>query len=270
VKLHPDNDAIFEYYSPKEHTDYKGLISVPHSGMMVPQEFKHWLVDDPLIHQCDIDFKVNKLINIERLNESGIGVLVSNISRACVDLNRAGHNSVLTWKNNTKGERIVFEEPPAKLYAEFQKKYWAPYYEVLKNTIKELEPRKKQLVSFIDLHSMPSTPTDYHMQQYPGQDTHRPDFCISDLNETSCEANYIFYIQNHLSIKGHEVKINNPYYGGHVSQYCSQFNSNVVQIEVNRSIYMDEKKQELIPDKVKILKKDLTEVLIGLFTQFNS
>lgn len=270
IQEFPNQTAVFNYYSPIKYSNYKGLISVPHSGMDVPSEFSNWIVDDPKIYQCDVDYRVDKLINIEQLNENGIGVLVANVSRACVDLNRSPNTSVLNWKSNTKGERIVFEQPSSELLDEYRIKFYEPYYEMLKSILKELSHNKKKLASFIDLHSMPSTPTAYHMRQYPGQETVRPDFCLSDLNETSCEANYIFYLSNHLSIKGHDVKINNPYYGGHVTQYASKFDTNAVQIEVNRSIYMNESIQETTPDKVKIIKKDLTEVLIGLFNHFDS
>lgn len=270
MDLKPIQSVVFDYYSPFDFNNYKGLVSIPHSGLEIPKEFEPYLIDDPVVYQCDVDYRVDKLVNIEKLNEHGIGVLVSNISRACVDLNRAPNISVLNWKSNTKGQKVVIKEPSLEIINDLKQKYYDPYYEMLKSIIKELENRKKRLVSFIDLHSMPSTPTEYHMKQYPGQDTARPDFCLSDLNETSCEAAFIFYIQNHLSIKNHEVKINNPYYGGHVTQFTSQFNTNAVQIEINRSIYMDENKQELIPDKVKIIKKDVSDVLIGLFDHFDS
>jgi N-formylglutamate amidohydrolase len=69
---------------------------------------------------------------------------------------------------------------------------------------------------------------------------------------------------------GHESSLNDPYVGGFVTEYVDQFRTNNIQIEINRSIYMDETSKELLPLKVEKLKPLLTDVLIKGFETFDS
>ena len=103
---------IFNYYAPKNN--YIGILSIPHSGEHIPQEFKEFLISNQSDLDCDLDYKVDELVDIDTLTNNGIAVIVSNIHRACVDLNRAEDKSVLNWKKNSKGIQIVTSEPSSK------------------------------------------------------------------------------------------------------------------------------------------------------------
>lgn len=266
---HPQKSPLFDYYAPMGPS-YRGLLSIPHSGEDIPEDFKHFLSGQEKAYKEDVDYKVNELVDIEALQKAGVAVLVSHVHRVCVDLNRAEHNCVLFWKENTKGERLVIQDPSPEDVERFIEIYHRPYYELLKASIQELEKRKKDFVSMIDLHSMPSRPTDYHMKQNPHQKLHRPDFCLSDRKGKTCVPEFIHFFQRELDLKGHEASLNDPYVGGFVTEYVDQFRTNNIQIEINRSIYMDEVKKELIPEKVNSLKPILTEVLISGFEKFDS
>ena len=122
----------------------------------------------------------------------------------------------------------------------------------------------------IDLHSMPSRPTEYHMKQNPNQKLHRPHFCISDRRGKTCAPEFIKFFHDALTQKGHECSFNDPYIGGYVTEYVDQFRTNNIQIEINRAIYMDESKKILLSDKVEALKPNLTQVLIQGFEKFDS
>lgn len=266
---HPLKTPLFDFYSPLGQT-YRGLLSIPHSGENIPKEFEAFLSGNTACYKEDVDFKVNELIDIRALQEAGVAVLVAHVHRICVDLNRAETNAVLFWKQNTKGEPLVINEPEAHHVQNFIETYHRPYYEILKSAIHDLEKRKTGPVSMIDLHSMPSTPTAYHMKQNPNQKTHRPAFCLSDRRGKTCEPGFISFFQNSLIARGFESTQNDPYVGGFVTEFVDQFRTNNIQIEINRSIYMDEVTKELVPAKVDHLKPQLTDVLIEGFKKFDS
>jgi N-formylglutamate deformylase len=266
---HPTKSPLFDYYAPLG-SHYRGLLSIPHSGENVPSEFLPFLSGDEASYQEDVDFKVNELIDISSLQSAGIAVLVAHVHRICVDLNRAESNCVLFWKENTQGKKLVINDPSDTEVESFIETYHRPYYEVLRTSIKELEKRKKGPVSMVDLHSMPSRPTEYHMKQNPNQKMERADFCVSDRRGKTCTPEFIQFFQQELIKAGHSASINDPYIGGYVTEYVDQFRTNNIQIEINRSIYMNEITKTLVPEKVSRLRSALTATLIKGFEKFDN
>ncbi len=265
----PQKSPLFDYYAPLGNK-YRGLLSIPHSGETIPEVFRPYLSGDELAYREDVDFKVNELVDIEALQKAGVAVLVAHVHRVCVDLNRAEENCVLFWKENTQGKKLVVKDPTKEEAERFIESFHRPYYEILKATLLDLEKRKKGPVSMVDLHSMPSCPTAYHMKQNPNQKMHRPDFCISDRKGLTCSKEFIEFFQRELTTLGHESSLNDPYVGGFVTEYVHRFRTNNIQIEVNRKIYMDEREKKLLPEKVLHLRPILTNTLIKGFEKFDS
>ena len=108
LKLTEQKSSLFTYYPPKN--SYIGLISIPHSGEIIPSEFESFLSTNTAHLMQDLDYKVHELIDIELLQSSGIGVIKSHISRVAIDLNRSRDKTLLTWKNNSQGVKIVLKE----------------------------------------------------------------------------------------------------------------------------------------------------------------
>lgn len=260
---------IFNYFAPK--STFRGILSIPHSGEEVPAEFNDYLTSDRKLIGKDVDFKVHELVNIEKLTEAGIAVIVSNIHRTCIDLNRPSDICVLNWKSNSHGEQLVMKEPTPEVIESLTQKYYAPYYEMIKSMINALYKAQPGVVSLIDLHSMPSTPTKYHLDINPNQKMERPDFCVSDIEGLSCAKEFIDYVCNELKPFSKWVTQNDPYFGGHVTRHihANYQNINNIQIEINRKIYMDEVKRELDMSLVNNLKVNLTESLIKSFNNFS-
>lgn len=268
IMLNIENkENIFTLHPPKNK--YIGILSLPHSGEVLPDEFKQYLSDDWNALMRDVDYKVHELIDIDLLQKAGIAVIKSHIIRTAVDLNRAQDNALLNWKQNSFGEQVVEQEPSDEIAQELTLKYYSPYYEMLKALINDLKSHS-QKPSFIDLHSMPSKPTAYHLKITPNQKMHRPDFCISDVKGISCEKEFIDYVCSQLKETYSEINQNDPYFGGHVTRHVnSQFTEvNNIQIEINRNIYMDEPTKTLDIQKIEKLKPALTDALIKTFETF--
>jgi len=249
---------MFDYYKSNKKTI--GLISIPHSGTHIPDIFKNYIIVDNNKLLIDNDYKVQELIDISYLNNNGIDVLIYNINRVCVDLNRYKNESILFWKKNTQGDVLVIDEPNLITKYKLINLYYKPYYDKINQII-------SNKMCVIDLHSMPSIATDYHLRLNKNQPINRPDFCLSDLNGISCENKFIQIFNNELLKIGFDSKINNPYFGGYLTKYINDnFNVNNIQIEINRKLYMDEKKF-ILKNNIK-LTNILSELISNVFKYF--
>ena len=259
---------IFTYMAPKNQ--FIGVLSIPHSGEEIPVDIAPFLVNDFKHLAQDVDWRVHELVDLEKLTQDGIGVIYSHIIRTAVDLNRSRDLALLNWKKNSKGISIVKEEPDQKLGEVFLGKYYDPYYEMMRTMMEELKNHTK-VPNFIDLHSMPSKAEKYHLEKNPNQKIDRPDFCLSDQHGKTCEKNFIDFMQNQLGQYFSEVTQNDPYVGGHVTQYIGKHypEGNNIQIEISRAVYMNEETKELKTTQVDYLKSHLTDSIIKCFQEFN-
>ena len=66
------------------------------------------------------------------------------------------------------------------------------------------------------------------------------------------------------------VTQNIPYFGGHITRHiqANYPDTQNIQIEISRGIYMDEDKKCLKDDLVKELKPKLTRAIINQFSKF--
>lgn len=259
-----EEGPIFDYYAPEGKL--LGIVSIPHSGEIITQEFVPYLVSDSSALGRDVDTGVHKLVDIELLQKKGIAVLKANIHRVCVDLNRDRDICVLNWESNSHGETLVIKRPSDEEAKLLSQRYHAPYYEMMYALIHELE-KERPIPAFVDLHSMPSAPTQYHLKINPNQARQRPDFCLSDRNGHSCRPEFIQYCQAELARNYSQVTLNDPYIGGNITKHINDKfpKINNIQIEINRALYMNELTRELDDSKSKVLKKHLTAALVKTF-----
>ena len=258
--------SVFDFYPAKKQPI--GVVSIPHSGEIIPSEFEPFLSPDPKARNRDVDYKTKDLIDIEALNQAGIHVLSANIHRICVDLNRSEDLCVFAWKKNSHGEMIV-ETPPSEVQVQrFKDKYYHPYFELLKSVIKSLEGDSKKPIPVIDFHSMPSHPTAYHLSVTPDQPATRPTFCLSNLKGLSSSEDFINNFKDMLETEYQDVSLNYPYYGGYLTQYIDKFHTENFQIEVRRNLYMDEDKRELVADHTKV-RELVSKSIVTLFQKFS-
>lgn len=263
----PPNKPLFSYY-PSLTDKTVAVVSIPHSGEDVPDEFWPYLAAGLDVMREDVDFKVNELIDIEALQKAGIAVIVAHVHRVCVDLNRAPDQSVMFWKQNTKGVPLIIQDPDKAATKNFLRTYYSPFFEIYESILKDIYRQRKSPVPVVDLHSMPSAPTEYHMKQNPHQKTYRASFCVSDQHGKTCKPEYISWFASELKNEHYDVAVNDPYIGGYVTTFVNQFKTENIQIEIKRSIYMNEDTKMLVDEKVNLLKPHLTQTLIQGLLRF--
>lgn len=246
------SDQVYDFF---KSPGAKVFLSIPHAGEAIPESFVNYLTAQSSDRDLDLDFRVHELVDIPKLQQAAVSVLRARIHRVCVDLNRARKAAVLNWSHNTKGAPLLRETPSAETREEWAMTYYDPYYQKMREELSEG-------VAFIDLHSMPSRPTSYHLQKTPLQDKNRPDFCVSNLNGQSSSLARIQFITQELEAAGYHVLKNDPYIGGNLTQTAASWGVQAIQIETKRSLYMDEKTQSLKKTACEKLKEILTRIFI--------
>jgi len=117
---------------------------------------------------------------------------------------------------------------------------WRPYHRALAGLIEETKNRFGRCV-LIDCHSMPSAhggagSTGAASEQQPA------DIVLGDAFGTSCRSDLVGWVESKLQKQGYVVKRNVPYAGGYVTRHYGKpsLGVDVLQLEIARSLYMDE------------------------------
>ena len=228
------------------------MVEAPHAGLAIPPELANEIsVTDREIRR-DADIFVDELY--ARAPTFGAAYLAAKCSRYVVDLNRAADDVDLTtvpdhpaprgaqprgviWRMTTDG-RPVLEKPLT--YARLRERlvrYHAPYHDALKNTLDLLRDRFGYVV-LIAAHSMPSVGRAGHTD--PG--TRRADIVPGTLGRTSSDPRVIDLVDAHFRAAGLSVRHDDPYKGGYTTQHYGRPREHVhvVQIEINRAVYVNE------------------------------
>ncbi|MDC0247190.1 N-formylglutamate amidohydrolase [OCS116 cluster bacterium] len=282
--INDNKDDYFLLLKPKKNEIKKPLIiTSPHSGL---------LLNDYLFKQRDFnnahfdsmqDMHINKLS--KGLENNGFTVLQSNISRLVIDLNRdikeinpsnidgapLGINYNLSDKvnggiglipdTNSNGIKIYKEK---LLWSDVKYRinnYYLPWHSMLKV---ELENIKKEFGRgfILDLHSMPS---ETFLKNKLA------DFVIGNNFDKSSYRYPMTLLSKIIESYGYSVSYNDPYSGGHITKTYSSLDKNIqcMQIEIKKSLYMDEK-NFLVKDDFDTFSSNLKDIIKEFFVEFDS
>lgn len=270
---------IFDEFNTKDF-QYPIVLSSPHSGCDFPQEFLQNSCRSESELRSSEDSFVNDII-IDASN-AGIPMISMNIPRTFVDVNRdkieiddtmyfdkAPSPDTVGSRRCRVGlgviHRIVAQNKPIYdgliSYEEAQEriKYvYEPYHKRLKQLIDKCQ-KKFGFCLLVDCHSMPSKICNIMNESKPVE------FCISNLFDESCPAPISAFIGEQLSQKGYRVEFNRPYAGAFITfNYCQpRKNIHTLQLEINRSLYMDENVYKKNND-FQSVSKCVSESLIAL------
>lgn len=240
-------------------SDLPLLISCPHSGEQIPLE-ANWLQNiDPITLLRDVDRFVDTFYR-PIAKKIGVPFIYSPWSRYAMDLNRlvidvdadsvqnstnkaGSFSSGLHWVKTSTGEVLMKKPISQKLHVILVQSYYEPFHQALKAQFEHFKLQGHKRVFHIDVHSMPSLGTSIHRD--PG-DT-RAEIVISDQDGKSCDPKFRDLVVASYEQAGFEIKTNWPYKGGRITQtYGNPFKGrHSIQVEMNRSIYMNEETKEL-------------------------
>jgi len=236
------------------------VFNSPHSGRTYPSTFLAASKLDPHTLRRSEDTFVEELFGF--VTDLGAPLLHAHFPRAYLDVNREPYEldpvlfrDGLPHYANTQSVRVVgglgtiarlvsesdeiYREPLAVEAAlERINRLYTPYHDTLAALLLEAK-REFGLAVLIDCHSMPSNPV---AEGGAG----RPDFVLGDRFGTSCSGELTRLAAKHLDALGYAVTLNKPYAGGYITEHYGRPHKaqHVLQIEINRSLYMDEARFE--------------------------
>ena len=146
---------------------------------------------------------------------------------------------------------------------------YRPYHQALAALIARAHARFGFCI-LIDCHSMPSA----GLPVTAVGDPRTIDMVLGDRSGVSCAPAVTDAVDAFLTERGHRVTRNNPYAGGFTTQHYGDpaAGTHVLQVEINRALYMDEVTLERGPG-FAALKNDLNGLmarLVALATAFGA
>jgi N-formylglutamate amidohydrolase len=242
------------------------FVTIPHSGEKVP-DFCHWLQGLPEeTLMCDVDRYVDRLYE-PTLQSLKIPFIKTEWHRYAADLNRipedvdstsvignttkAGtHNRGFHWVVTTTGIPLMKEPMPLDQHQNLVQLIYEPFHQQVRSQFQNFEAQGAKQVFHIDAHSMPSMGTKMHKD--PGE--RRADIVVSDCLGKSSRSDFVDLVIAAYVRAGFKVGYNWPYVGGRVSEQYGKPNigHHTVQVEMNRSLYMDEVSKKFKPEEAQI------------------
>jgi N-formylglutamate amidohydrolase len=258
--MHPPCDfelePAFEILRPRE-LQGPVVFNSPHSGSVYPARFLELTCLDPLTLRRSEDAFVDELFMAAL--EHGAPLMRAHFPRAFVDVNREPYEldprmfeGRLPPHANTRSLRVagglgtiprvvadsrnIYAQrlPVAEALARIEHLY-RPYHATLRQLLHEVQGQFGVAV-LIDCHSMPSG--NLARSAAP-----RADIVLGDRYGTSCDLALTAFADHVLTHMGYRVMRNRPYAGGFITEHYGrpQTGFHALQIEINRSLYMDER-----------------------------
>jgi N-formylglutamate amidohydrolase len=252
-------DPPFDILEPAEWTAPL-VFNSPHSGRVYPRDFLSTARLDLSILRRSEDSFVDELVT--GVVGRGVPLMRAHFPRCYVDVNREPYEldprmfeGRLPSFANTRSMRVAGGlGTVARVVGDAQEIYdrrlpvddalrrietlYKPYHRALRRLVTSVH-REFGAVVLVDCHSMPST---------AGAKDERPraDVVIGDRYGTSCVTTVADTIERTLRGLGYLVSRNKPYAGGFITEHygnpAAGFHS--IQLEVNRALYMDERRFE--------------------------
>jgi N-formylglutamate amidohydrolase len=239
------------------------IFNSPHSGSAYPDAFLNASrIDLPTLRRSEDSF-MDELIG--GLGGLGFAVVRVHFPRSYVDVNREPYEldprmfaGRLPSFANTRSmrvagglgtiprvvgdgqeiyrERLMVDDALARIETLYK-----PYHRALRRLINRVHQTFGAVV-LVDCHSMPSIGVSR-------DEPRRPDVVIGDRYGTSCAPLLPDTVEETMSRLGYSVGRNKPYAGGFITEHYGNPASglHVVQLELNRAVYMDERRREKGP-----------------------
>jgi len=133
-------------------------------------------------------------------------------------------------------ERLSVDEALSRIETLYK-----PYHRALRRLINKVHQAFGTVV-VVDCHSMPSIGVSR-------DEPRRPDMVIGDRYGTSCAPLLPDVVEEAMTGLGYSVGRNKPYAGGFITEHYGNPASGLhaIQLELNRAIYMDERRREKGP-----------------------
>ena len=255
------------------------VLDSPHSGEAYPDDFDH-APPRALVRQAE-DTHVARLWRAAPA--LGATLIEARFPRAYIDANRSladidpdlladpwpeplspsrktQQGIGLVWRLARGGVPLYSRKLASSEVRSRIDRYWRPYHDALTTT---LDARHHEFggVWHLNCHSMPAVGDA--LSDDPGHE--RADFVLGDRDGTTCEPEFTQRIAASVREMGYSVALNDPYKGVELVRKHGRpaENRHSLQIELKRTLYMDEQTLEPNAGYVR-LERDLARLLATL------
>lgn len=244
------------------------LVSLPHVGTIIPDEFKARFCDRALAVD-DTDWHLERLYDF--VLDRGASLIYSQISRYVMDLNRPPSNEPMyPGANNTElcptrsfsGDRLYRDglEPDNVEIARRRTLFWQPYHDALATELERLKLKFGYALLF-DGHSIRSVLP----WLFPGK---LPDLNLGTADGSSCAGSLERRLEQVLQNHNHYTHvINGRFKGGYITRHYGRPAQAIhaVQLEMCWSLYMEESSPyEVDPARAQLLRPVLMHLVDSL------
>ena len=233
------------------------VFASPHSGSVYPPDMMRKTILSALMVRSSEDAFVDQFF--DTAPQHGAAFIKATVSRAYIDLNRSpdeldpaliegvrkqGHNPrvasglgviprvVANGRAIYRG-KLGFSEAKDRL-----EHYWHPYHKALQGVLDAAMRYHGQAV-LIDCHSMPREAVD----SVARTGARRPDIVLGDRFGAAAAGSVVDRVESAFRAQGFEVARNAPFAGAYITQAYGRpvRGQHAVQVEIDRSLYMNEK-----------------------------
>lgn len=247
--------AAFDLHEP-EKPRCGMVLSSAHSGRDYPAEF---IAQSPLSERA-LRSSEDAFVDLLFQDAPGLGVplLTARAPRAYVDLNRSpadldpaliegvkktGLNPRLSAglgviPRVVGGGRVIHPGRISREEADQRlSRHWHPWHRKLQEVMTTQRSRFGQVL-LLDCHSMPHDAVS-HLRVCDGEP---PEIVLGDRHGAACAPALMSRVESAFRAAGFRTSRNIPFAGAYITQTwgCPQARSHAIQIEIDRSLYMEE------------------------------
>ena len=226
------------------------LLSVPHTGLLVPPEAEPYCRLSKAEIIADGDEGAAEIYALE----GGVAQFeMTDIARAIVDLNRAEDDFTQDGvvKTHTCWDVPVYDPfPPDKVVQTLLARYYRPYHE-------RLQSPQPDVRLCVDCHTMAAVGPPVA----PDAGQQRPEVCLGNARGRSLPKEWTDRL--HAAFKhafaDFTVMVNNPFSGGHITRTHGADNP-WLQVELSRATFLShaEKRERVLAALTEFCERTLT------------
>lgn len=239
------------------------IFSSPHSGRDYPPDFLAASTLSPTALRSSEDAFVDRLF--ARAPFLGAPLLCARAPRAYIDLNRGAdeldpavvadvprspHNPRISSglgviPRVVAGGRAIYSGKIPRAEADARiARHWKPWHDQLRGLIADTLSDFGEAI-LIDCHSMPHEAIESHVR--PGQPL--PEVVLGDRFGAAASREVVDRVEAIFRDEGFRVARNSPFAGAYIAQTYGHpvSRKHVIQIEIDRALYLDERRVEPLP-----------------------
>ncbi|RAW03179.1 N-formylglutamate amidohydrolase [Pseudochryseolinea flava] len=248
------------------------IVSVPHCGVLFPDEIKAQYHSSLIESPDDTDWFVHQLYDF--VSSMGMTMIHAVYSRWVIDLNRDPKSkplyndgriiTALCPTTNFIGNPLYTDERKEVDSAEVERRlkvYYNPYHEKIQELL-QVKQKKFGKALLWDCHSIREYVLTIQKEKFP-------DLILGDVDGTSADSKLIDRTLEALNGSRYTVNHNHPFKGGYITRHFGKPAQNIhaLQLEMTKVNYMDDAEKKYDEQRASQMRTLLMKTFQSLIDQ---